>query len=57
MMRIVAAALNQGIRKDNFYRCHYLDGIKSCGDHLQSLIRSTFFNVVRSISDTFVYAD
>jgi len=33
-IRSVAAALNQGIRKDNHYRCHYLDGIKSCGDHL-----------------------
>lgn len=57
MFRNVAAALNQGIRKDNGKRSHYLDRIRSCGERLESLIRSTFFSIVKGISDNFVHAD
>lgn len=35
-VRNVVAALNKGLREndDEYADCHYLDGIKSCGDKL-----------------------
>ena len=45
-IRNVAAALNKGIRQEKSIlqqnetsNYHYLDGIKSCGTNLESLIR------------------
>lgn len=52
----VAAALNFGIRSDFEPQSHYMDGIKSCGAHLETLIRSSFFNVVKGVSDFFRHA-
>ena len=34
-----------------------MDGIRSCGAHLESLIRTSFFNVVHNVSSYFVHAD
>lgn len=58
-VRNVVAALNKGIRSndDEYADCHYLDGIKSCGDNLQELIRTCFFSVIQGVSDFFPHAE
>lgn len=34
-----------------------MDGIRSCGAHLESLIRKSFFNVVHGVAGYFTHAD
>ena len=53
----MAAALSKGIRQDSDESCHYLNRIKSCGNHLQSLIRKSFFKIVKGVSDYLAHAD
>lgn len=56
-VRNVAGALNFGIRLESEASSHYMDGIRSCGAHLESLIRKSFFNVVHGIAGYFIHAD
>lgn len=57
-VRNCAAALYKGIGTGyGESRLHYLDNIMSCGNNLQTLIRTSFFSVVKEISNYLQYAE
>lgn len=56
-VRNVTAALHFGIRLPMQLngQSHYLDGISSCGESQEGLIRASFFNVLQGVSDFFTH--